>query len=256
LLSATALAAAQVAKRSADEKAIRRAWSQLSSSASRPAGNFDPVTVAHLPEPARRYFQFTIQSGARLGTVVEISMQGELSLGTRQDPKFKPMRAEQLLAAPQGLLWRVQTRIGALPVSGSDGMIDGDSWTRFWLLGVVPVVRAGGNTDHLRSSFGRVIAEAAFWAPASLLPQPGVTWSAVDADTARATVTHAGLSQEVDIRVDANGVFRVQPFGGELSEFRTIDGFRLPFRVDGGNFFGTPDYFPFYRARVLSIHIL
>jgi hypothetical protein len=94
----------------------------------------------------------------------------------------------------------------------------------------------------------------------------------VDADTARATVTHLGMSQEVDIRVDASGkpvwvriprwsnanpeqVFRSQPFGGEPSDFREVGGYRLPFRLDGGNFFGTDDYFPFYRARVQSITV-
>ncbi|HET8747389.1 MAG TPA: hypothetical protein VFM98_17450 [Ramlibacter sp.] len=52
---------------------------------------------------------------------------------------------------------------------------------------------------------------------------------------------------------NADKVYRLQPFGGELSDFRAVSGYRLPFRVDGGNFFGTPEYFPFYRARVLEI---
>jgi hypothetical protein len=80
------------------------------------------------------------------------------------------------------------------------------------------------------------------------------------------------MSQEVDIRLDAKGqpqwvsmprwtnaspegTFRLQPFGGELSDFRLVAGFRIPFRVSGGNFFGTPDYFPFYRVRVVSIRL-
>jgi hypothetical protein len=41
-------------------------------------------------------------------------------------------------------------------------------------------------------------------------------------------------------------------FGGELSEFRTASGYCLPFRVDGGNFFGTAEYVPFYKARVTA----
>ena len=226
-----------------------------------------------LPEPARRFFHFAIGRGARLGTVVAITMEGEISLGTRQDPRYQPMHAEQILAAPHGLLWRMRAGRGVMRITGSDGMVDDRSWTRFRLLGVLPVVRAGGDADHLRSSFGRVVAEALIWAPASLLPQRGVEWSQVDADTARVTVVHRGLHQQADVHVDATGqptwvslprwsnanpegVFRVQPFGGELSDFRTVEGLRLPFRVDAGNFFGTPDYFPFYRARVQSLRIL
>jgi hypothetical protein len=183
------------------------------------------------------------------------------------------MHARQLLAAPHGLVWRVRTGSGAMRVEGSDGMAADRSWTRFRLWGLVPVVRAGGDADHLRSSFGRVVAEAAFWAPAALLPKAGVEWTALDADTARAMVTYGGMRQQVDIRVDATGqpvwvsmprwsnanpagVYREQPFGGEVSDFRSVQGFRVPFRVDGGNFFGTPDYFAFYRARVVAFRVL
>jgi len=48
--------------------------------------------------------------------------------------------------------------------------------------------------------------------------------------------------------------WRLQPFGGTLSEFKMFDGFNIATRIDGGNFFGTDDYFPFYRAKVESIH--
>lgn len=271
-LGAAALAAIQLARRSGDDKDASAAWGQLAATAA-PFGTFDPAMVAHLPEPAQRFFRFAILPGARLGTAVEIAMEGELSLGTKEQPRYQPMRAEQLLAPPHGLVWRVRTGSGLLRASGSDGMVAGRSWTRFWLQGLVPVARAGGDPDHLRSSLGRVVAEGAFWAPASLLPQAGVAWTEVDKDTARARVTHLGMHQELDIRVDAQGrplwvrlprwsnanpqgVYQEQPFGGEVSDFREVQGFRVPFRVDGGNFFGTPDYFPFYRARVRSLRVL
>jgi hypothetical protein len=70
-----------------DEKEARTAWAQLASTTARPAGNFYPAMVAHLPEPARRFFRFAIQPGARLASAVEISMEGELSLGTKDNPK-------------------------------------------------------------------------------------------------------------------------------------------------------------------------
>lgn len=272
-IGAATLGAWQLAARSADEKQVREAWTQLAATASTGGGRFDPAMVSDLPEPARRFFLFAIEPGARLGSVVEIKMEGELSLGTKEAPKYQPMQAEQLLAAPHGLVWRLRAGSGAMRINGSDGMIGDQSWTRMRLLGWIPVVRAGGDADHLRASFGRVIAEAAFWAPATLLPQAGVAWTALNADTARATVTHRGMRQHVDIRVDAQGrpvwvsmprwsnanaegIYRDQPFGGEVSDFRSVHGFRVPFRVDGGNFFGTPQYFPFYRARVTAFRVL
>jgi hypothetical protein len=177
------------------------------------------------------------------------------------------MQAEQILAPPYGLLWKLSAGRGALRISGSDGFDGEISWVRFWLLKTLPIVRAGGTRDHARAAFGRVVAEAVFWAPAALLPQHGVTWEAVDADTARATVAYNGMTQSVDVTLaqdgqpttvviarwsDANAdkVYRLQPFGGHLSEFRDFDGYRLATRVEGGNFIGTADYFPFYKANV------
>jgi hypothetical protein len=268
------LAAVGTYRRMADEREADQAWRELSGSKQAGGGRdrFDPSMVSQLPEPARRYFSYVIEPGARLASTAVITMEGELSLGSKQKPNYQPMRARQLLSLPGGLVWRVQMGTGMLRGAGSDGMIGQRSWTRFWLLNLIPVARAGGNPDHLRSSFGRVVAEAAIWTPAALLPAPGIVWSAVDADTARATVTHEGMTQEVDIRVNAEGQpawvkiqrwsnanpqgeFRLQPFGGQVSDFRKVDGYTLPFRVDGGNFFGTQDYFPFYRARVQKIEL-
>jgi hypothetical protein len=41
-----------------------------------------------------------------------------------------------------------------------------------------------------------------------------------------------------------------QPFGGVLSDWRAVQGFRVPFRVEAGNMFGTPDYFPVFIAEI------
>ena len=174
------------------------------------------------------------------------------------------------MAAPDGFVWEIHGGKAEMRICGSDGMLRDRSWTRFWLLRVLPVARVGGDADHLRSCFGRLVAEAAFWSPAFLLPRTGVAWSQVDPDTARATVRHGALVQSVDIHVDAAGqplwvslprwtnanpekIYRVQPFGGELSDFRLVSGYRVPFRVDGGNLFGTAGYYPFYKARVLDL---
>jgi hypothetical protein len=92
----------------------------------------------------------------------------------------------------------------------------------------------------------------------------------VDADTARVTVTAHGFSQSVEITVAPDGQplrvvlprwsnvnaekeWRLQPFGGDLADFRDFEGYRLPTTVDGGNHIGTDDYFPFFKARVTDI---
>lgn len=155
---------------------------------------------------------------------------------------------------------------GLLKVSGSDT----EQWTRFWLMDLLPVARMGGDADHRRSAFARYVAEAIFWTPAAVLPGPGIRWTQVDADCVRLTVTHQGLSQSVDVTVDASGQptavrferwsnanadkqYRLQPFGGYLSRFRSFAGYRLPTHVEAGNHFDTDDYFAFFVAEVTDI---
>lgn len=137
-------------------------------------------------------------------------------------------------------------------------------------MNLVPVARIAGNPDHHRSAFGRVVAEGAFWVPSSLLPGDHVTWEEVDERTARAIVSYGEYSQSVELAIEADGrpsqvviqrwsnenadkEFREQPFGGYLSDFREVNGYRLPMRVEGGNLIGTGDYFPFFKANVRDI---
>ena len=248
-----------------DKHAEHSEWQGLSRLQVAQPDTYHPSCVAGLPEPAQRYFNFVINPGTPLYTVAEISMCGEFSLGSKLKPDYRAMSARQLLAAPQGFLW--QMRVPSWPfISGSDS----HCWTRFRILGLLPVARRGGDTDHARSAFGRMIAEAVFWTPAALLPGPGVSWQPLAENAASVTVCHAGLSQKVNVTVAADGrpvevafsrwsnenparAYQLQPFGGRLSDFRDVEGFCLPFAVEAGNGFGTDDYFPFFRARVNAI---
>jgi len=248
-----------------DKRADRAEWERLAALQPQAPPLFPAGMVSALPEPARRYFAYTIQPGARLFPVVEIDMHGQFSLGSKENPGYQPMTASQILAAPDGFVWSMRTR-GGLPISGSDS----GSWTRFRVFWLIPVARLGGTPDHTRSAFGRYVAEAVFWSPAALLPGPRVRWEAVDENTARVTVSRGALSQAVDVTVDAEGrpvqvafqrwsdanperVHRPQPFGGYLSDFREVGDYRLPHRVEAGNLFGTDEYFPFFLAEVTAI---
>ena len=252
-----------------DARAERDLWRQLVATQPSQALRFDESMVAGLPDAARRYFCYSIRAGTRLCTVGEICMHGEFSLGDKNAPNYMPMSAEQILAAPHGFIWKMHAGKW-LSIAGSDAAGNGTSWSRFWLAGILPVARAGGGPDHARAAFGRYVAEAVFWTPAALLPRDGVHWEPVDDSTARVTVRHGDLQQAVDVTTGPDGQpekvvfqrwsnanaeksYRLQPFGGILSEYREFDGFRLPTRVEAGNFLGTDDYFPFFMATVSSV---
>jgi len=227
---------------------------------------FTADMIAHLPEPARRYFLYTIEPGTLLSSVASITMVGRFGMGTRDKPNYLDFSATQVLAMPAGFVWKMRARRGLMRLSGSDSQ----RWTRFWLMGLLPIARLGGDLNHTRSAFGRYVAEAVFWTPAAMLPRPGIAWKSLDTDCARVTIEYQGLSQSVDLTVGADGQptqvcferwsnanpkkqHRLQPFGGYLSEFRYFAGFRLPTHVEAGNHFSTDQYFPFFVADVTSV---
>ena len=95
--------------------------------------------VADLPEPARRYFSYAIKPGTPLMPVVEIRMTGQFSLGSKEDPRYRPMEARQILAAPEGFVWKMRTR-GGMPDFG---------------IGFRPVDPVPDLRPHPRRTFGR-----------------------------------------------------------------------------------------------------
>ncbi len=161
-----------------------------------------------------------------------------------------PMTAQQILAPPaQGFVWRAAVGSGFMRFAGSDGYhVPGegtvDSWTKFWLRGLIPLARVGRTDDHARAAATRVMMES-IWAPASLLPQSGAQWSQTGPDTAEVRFADAPDLAPMLFTFDAEGdavevtslrwtdanpgkIYRLQPFGRRILETGIIQGFRTP----------------------------
>ncbi len=222
--------------------------------------------VADLPEPARRFFRFAIKEGTPLYTVAQLEMTGQFGMGDKTEPRYMSMRARQTLGAPEGFVWAMTAGSALSHISGSDT----GRWTRFWLARLLPVARSGGTLDHQRSAFGRYIAEALFWTPGALLPAPHITWTEDTHSSAHVTLRHRDMQQTIKLKVDPLGrpvevsflrwsnanpekTFRLQNFGGYLSNFQTFQGFHLPTHIEAGNHFQSDDYFPFFVADITDI---
>lgn len=263
--------------RSYDELRSYLIWNKLEKITPKDPQYFSSKMVENLPVPARRYFEYMIKPGTQLKQVAEIKMSGRLGLGPKGAPDYMTMNANQIMALPEGFIWNVKTGRGPMVVTGSDGFYHDKSWSRFWLMHSIPLGRAGGHSphraDHHRAAFGRLVAEAAFWSPAALLPSDTVKWEAIGPSHARATVRYQNLVQTVDIYIQDDGqpthviiprwsdanpdaTYQRQPFGGYLSVFKDFEGYRLPTHVEGGNFIGTDAYFPFYIADIEAITFL
>ena len=252
---------------SRDRAQAARVWAALEATREGGPTLYDSSMVADLPEIAQRYFARAIDPGAPLHRIVRLEMEGSFIMNGNE----MPMRARQILAPPaQGFVWQADIGTGLMRFGGSDGYTRAgeaqESWTKFWLQGLIPLARIGGTEDHARAAATRVMLEAV-WAPASLLPQFGAEWVQTGPDSAEIRFADTQGIEPMQITLDALGnplevwalrwsdanperVHRLQPFGGRMLEMTRHQGFLIPSRVELGNMWGTPDYAPFFLATI------
>ncbi len=252
---------------SRDQAQARAVWAALEAAQEANPPRYDPAMVEGVPEIAQRYFARAIDPGTPLHRVVRLEMAGSFIMnGTAM-----PMTAHQILGpAAQGFVWRAEIGNGLMRFGGSDGYYreggSAQSWTKFWLHGLIPLARIGGTEDHASAAATRVMLEAV-WAPASLLPQFGAEWSQTGPDSAEIRFADTQGIEPMQITLDAEGnpvevwalrwtdanpekIHRLQPFGGRMLEMTRHQGFLVPARVELGNMWGTSEYSPFFLATI------
>jgi hypothetical protein len=123
---------------------------------------------------------------------------------------------------------------------------------RWKLLGVIPMVQAGG-PDVTRSALGRMMAEAV-WLPAVLL-RSDVEFREASAQSASATLRLGGESASLRLDIDASGALRslqlerwgslsgeparYHAFGGYVDAERSFGGVTIPTKLRIGWHFGS-----------------
>jgi hypothetical protein len=258
--SALAYARCRQALREAEE-----AWRSVASRAE-PSRAFDPAALAGLPEIAQRYFRRAIAPGTLLAGTVELEMDGTFLLGNARSHRSFRMTARQILRPPFAFVWMPRLSSGPVRITGSDALVGGEAWTRFFLAGLVPVADVRTSPDLVRSAAFRSAVEG-IWAPASLLPERGVRWEQIAENRARLTFTRTAPPIAIELALNGDGTvrevagqrwsnanperrFRLQPFGGTVLESAAFGGFTIPAEVHVGNHYGTADYLPFVQARI------
>lgn len=244
------------------------AWRLVAARPGPAMGTYDTAMVADLPEVARRYCNHAIAPGTPLKSAVELEMRGTFLLGDKRSYQVYAMQARQILRPPAEFVWIPRLKSGAMSIAGSDALVGGRAWTRFWLAGLVPVAAAESSADLVRSATFRSAVEG-IWVPASLLPQNGVRWEQIGPDRARIHFDRAAPAIMLEISLSRAGAvreivgqrwsnanpdkaFRLQPFGGTIEAERRFGGYTIPSRISVGNHFGTAEYLPFFQAEIIQ----
>ena len=173
-----------------------------------PAGTPSPA-VSELdaaPEPVARYLRQVLPEGQALIRRARITWSGEFNLGKPGADSWKPFTATQeFVVDPPGFIWSARISMApGVPVLVRDGLVAGEGLMEGKIAGVVPVVRRAGTPELAAAALQRYLSEA-LWFPTALLPGQGVTWTATNGTTARATLTSCGVTTSVEFRFDTRG---------------------------------------------------
>jgi len=157
--------------------------------------------IAQLPAPVQRWLAYSNVLGTNVPATVRLRQEGAFQMEGRG---WMPFAAEQYFTiSPPGFLWKATfTMAPMLPVKGRDRYRSGEGSIEMRVLSLIPVAnKAGGGLNQ--GALLRFLGEIQ-WFPAAALA-PYVVWTAVDNESARATMTYGGITASMTFRFDADG---------------------------------------------------
>jgi hypothetical protein len=207
---------------------------------------FNSRRIAALPAQVQRFFQVALSEGMADVAAVTIRHAGTFNMSETGE-QWKPFASEQRVVTQRpGFVW--DGRIAMMPGIAAyvhDACVSGEGILHPAIGGLVSLADMRGGDDLNRSELMRYLAEAA-WYPTALLPSESVSWEAIDEKSARATLTDGPVTVSLvftfgsdglveSVRAEARGrtvagKIVPTPWEGRWSDYKTIDGMRVPMR--------------------------
>ena len=222
---------------------------------------FDPASLAELPEAARRYLTHAIRPGAPLANGVRLRMHGKI-----RRSNWYPFVAEQVNTKSGDMIWDARMRYFGLPVRGAASLLEGAATVDWKMFGLVSVA-SGEGEDVTRSAIGRIHGES-IWMPTTLCGND-VSWSSKDPSHAKACLTICGQSAEISLGVARTGQlkriryqrwgnpdksgYHIEDFGGYIDKEATFGNYTVPSVMRIGWYFGSERFEKdgeFFRVRL------
>jgi len=221
-----------------------------------------------LPAPVVRYFRLVLKDGQPLVRSAKLIQAGEFRRG-EADAAWQPFESKQSFSAgTPGFVWDAAIRVAPLlDVRVRDGYVDGQGSMQAKLMGLVTVVDERGKPELNSGALQRYLAEAV-WFPTALLAGRGVTWSAIDDQTALATLTDSGTKVSLQFQFDAageitgvftpgryrevNGRYQLTPWAGFFGRYEERMGMRIPVEayVEWQH---AGEKLPYWRGRIVEV---
>jgi hypothetical protein len=154
-----------------------------------------------LPEPVRGWLRYSRVLGTPLPATVRLRQEGDFRM---TGAGWVPFRADQYFTTnPPGFLWKASFRMAPLvTVVGRDRYRAGQASMQMRLLSLIPVAnKTGGGLNQ--GDLLRYLGEIQ-WFPAGALAD-FINWEPMDGNSARATMTYAGITASMTFHFGADG---------------------------------------------------
>lgn len=234
--------------------------------AATPAPTFDSAAASELPEPVQRYFAFVFTGPVPAYGSVHLEAEGQFRRPLTDG--FNPTTAEQVIAiGTPALMFSATTPV--LPgiwARAYDFFAEGRMDMRAKVLSTLTVMAERETPELNRISLRRWLLESALY-PQALLPGGPVVWEPIDSASARAVVSHGGLSASMIAHFDETGRMTqmvaeedgdlATPFHGSgehvaRSDYRRVGNQMIPHAFTISRAAGGALY-PFWDARITAI---
>jgi hypothetical protein len=206
-----------------------------------PASGTPLTGGADLPAPVARYQQLAVGDRAPVHTL-QLRHGGTFRMSPTAKPS--PIRGTQAFSAdPPGFLWLGTIRMApGVWIHARDRLVHESGSMLVLLDNTVRIANAGGPQLDQGAAL-RLLAEMV-WFPTALFDARRVTWTAIDAEHALATLRLGQLSVSATFEFGLDGLptgMTAQRFmdqgglrswRGDYRDWRTVSGLRVPFEAD------------------------
>jgi uncharacterized protein DUF6544 len=198
-----------------------------------------------LPDPVGRYLRYAISDGAPAISTVRMKHGG--TFRTKPDQRWFTIKGQQYFTAAQpGFVWNAS--IWPLPflwIEARDCLLGNHGNMLVKLASVFTIADASGPEIDQGAAL-RWLAECA-WFPYAFVGSQ-VEWTPIDAHSARVSLRRDGLPVSAIVEFDdegklaslraeryrdvGGGTAALTRWAGTYSDYRSVDGFRVPYLVD------------------------
>ncbi len=204
-----------------------------------------PKEINHLPEPVQRWLAYSNVIGREKIYCVRLKQKGKFRLAPDKD--WMPFTAEEYYTTGKpAFLWSTKMQMAPMvSIIGRDRYYQGHGHMLIKLLSLIPVADATG-PEIDQATLLRCLNEI-MWFPGAAVNEY-IQWDAVNANSARATMSYAGISasavfyfndrgQLTNMTADRfryiNGKYQLDRWSTPITGYAEFQGVRVPSRGEG-----------------------